>query len=384
MGSLRHAAYAALCTCFLVGEGQPLAYQPNYRSIALRALSRMYAMDFHGADLLFKALDSTFGPYAGTAYLRALSYSWRIEIDPATTWFDSFWERALYITDSLLDCCYTQPLEKYFIGFANRALEVRRLYVRGKLIASVWKARELLSLLEGIRKYAHLYPEMQLELGLYEYYIAYFYRNYAIMRPILAFFPEGNESQGLERLERCANDSLNYTRFEAMYFLGYIYLYQAKIPEKAEYWLRKLSTKFPENPLFRRMWCEALYVLGRYMEAREHALAWLNKYEESCHMPPCHLVYDRYPSAEAAQAYALVGMTYREEKNYAAAQSAFERMDTLLAKLPRLPAPVWARLTREAALLEKRMGKSEAASRRLKLLQERDDVPLYLKAPLPD
>lgn len=362
----------------------PLPYQPTYRAKALSALEAFYAMDFPTADRLLNELEKEFGPYVGTAYLRALAYSWRIEIDPTSTWFDSFWERELHRTDSLLRCCSLHPLEKYFIGFGQRALEVRRLYIRGHLMASVWKARDLLGTLEGIRRYADTYPEMQFELGLYEYYIAYFSKNYPVMRPILRFFPPGDTAKGLARLEQCARDSLNYTHIEAAYFLGYIYLYQARRPEKAEYWLRQLSQRFPANPLFRRMWAEALYELKRYTQARLVVERWLAEYEQSCPSPPCYLIWNRYPTSEAVQAYALVGMTLREEQKYELAYVAFTRMDSLLNTFRHFPAPTWARLWREAALCEKRIGKTEAAQKRLEAIRSREDVPSYLKTPLPD
>lgn len=383
MGSVGPWAKAALCA-LLVAAAQPLPYQPAYRSQALAALQALYNLDFSQAEALFDQLEREFGPYAGTSYLRALAYSWRIELDPTTTWFDSFWERELKRTDSLLRCCAHHPLERYFLGFGQRALEVRRLYIRGQTLASVWKARDLIALLSGVRQYASQYPEMQFELGLYEYYIAYFMQNYPIMRPVLRLFPPGNAQRGLQRLEACARDSLNYTQHEAAYFLGYIYLYQAQQPEKAEYWLRILSERFPENPLFRRMRAEALHNLGRYEEARKAVLPWLKAYEQACPAPPCKLIFSRHPTSEAVQAYALVGMAFREEKRYAEALAAFARMDTLLKKLPSFPAPTYARLQREAALLEKRMGNLKAAEARLEALRRHADVPEFLKAPLPE
>lgn len=382
MGSAGPWAKATLCA-FFVAVAQPLPYQLAYRSQALAALQALYNLDFSRAEALFDQLELQFGPYAGTSYLRALAHSWRIELDPTMTWFDSFWERELARTDSLLRCCASHPLEKYFIAFGQQALEVRRLYVRGQILASVWKARDLIALLGGIRRYADQYPEIQFELGLYEYYVAYFAQNYPIMRPVLALFPPGDARKGLQRLEACARDSLNYTQHEAAYFLGYIYLYQARQPEKAEYWLRRLSERFPDNPLFRRMRAEALHSLGRYEEARKAISPWLEAYERACPAPPCKLIFSRHPTSEAVQAYALLGMAFREEKRYAEARAAFARMDTLLKKLPNFPAPTYARLQREAALLDKRMGNLEAAEARLETLRRRSDVPEFLKTPLP-
>ncbi|MCS6895075.1 MAG: hypothetical protein NZZ60_02845 [Bacteroidia bacterium] len=384
MGPAWRWTKAALCAYTITFAQAPLPYRSEYRSLALRALQSFYAMDFYQGDRLLSQLESSFGVYAGTSYLRALGYSWRIELDPSTTWFDSFWEREIQKTDSLLRCCSPHPLEKYFIGFGNRALAVRRLYIRGEIIPSLWKARELLSLLDGIRQYANTYPEMQFELGLYEYYIDYFSTNYPIMRPILYFFPPGNQTSGLARLERCALDSLNYTQYEATYFLGYIYLYQAKRPTMAAHWLSRLVEKFPTNPLFRRMWAEALYQMGKFAQAREVISPWIQAYERTCSNPPCYLIGSAYPSSEAVQAYGLLGMCFREEKNYSEAWESFKKMDALLSKLKLFPAPTWARLMREAAILEKRMGRTAAAEARLRAIQSREDVPSYLKEPLPN
>ncbi|MCS7189138.1 MAG: hypothetical protein RMJ66_02330 [Bacteroidia bacterium] len=383
MGSFWYWSAVSLCA-FQALVAQPLPYQPSYRRYALAALRDIYNLDFFHAEQKLAKLDTHFGPYVGTAYLRALSYSWRIEIDPTTTWFDSFWERAVKQTDSLLEHAAEHPLEKYFIGFGNAALAVRHQYVRGQMIAAVWKAKELLSFLKGLQKYAEIYPEMQFELGLYEYYIGYFSRNYPIIRPFLSFFPPGDETRGLARLEKCAEDTTNYTHVEAAYFLSYICLYQANQPLRAEKWLRWLTEKFPQNPLFRRMWAEALYHLQRYAQARQVVLPWLREYEKACPKPPCYLIVGRFPTMEAVQGYALVGMTFREEGNYTEARQAFGRMDTLMATLRNFPPPTWARLMREAALLEKRMGDQLTAERRMAALRARKDVPDFLKSPLPE
>lgn len=381
MGSAWRWYKAALCAA--LGLAQPLPYQPGYRTEALAAMRLFYDMRFNEALERLGALEKRYGLYAGTVYLRALLHSWQIELDPATTWFDDAWAKAIAQTDSLLRCCDKAPLETYFIGFANQALHVRRLYVRGHLLRSVWEARSLLSLLEGLRKYAADYPEMQFELGLYEYYIAYFSQNYPIMRPFLAVFPPGDKRQGLRRLASCARDTLNYTQTEATYFLGYIYLYQEKIPDSALYWLSQLQARYPRNSLFRRMLAEALYEKGRYGEARTTIQPWLVEYEGSCPMPPCYLITSAYPTSEAVQAYGLVGMCFREERAYQQAQAAFARMDTLLGKLRYFPAPTWARLQREVAIYYKKIGRHDLAEARLARIRSRDDVPTSLKRSLP-
>ena len=389
MGPLRAWTEAALCLflSFAVVRAQsaapPLPYNPAYRSLALSALHAFYNVEFYRGFRLLDSLERRFGPYAGTAYLRALGHSWQIELDPATTWFDADWQKAIARTDSLLRCCNAHPLETFFIGFANRALYVRRLYIRGHIIQSVWEARSLISLLSGIRQYASTYPEMQFELGLYEYYIAYFSNNYPIMRPILAAFPKGDKKRGLERLAQCARDSLNYTATEATYFLGYIYLYQEKNPDSALYWLSHLVERYPNNSLYRRMKAEALYEKKRYAEARQIISNWIANYEKTCTRPPCYLFLSHYPTSEAVQAYGILGMCYREENNFTETEKSFARMDTLLATLRNFPAPTWARLQREVAIYYKRAGRSDLAQERLRQIAARSDVPSFLKKPLP-
>ena len=389
MGPLRSRAEAALYLLFFLAVGGaqsstlPLPYNPSYRELALRALNAFYNVEFYRGFRMLDSLERRFGPYAGTAYLRALGHSWQIELDPATTWFDTDWQRAIARTDSLLRCCSPHPLETFFIGFGNRALYVRRLYIRGQILQSVWEARSLISLLSGIRQYASTYPEMQFELGLYEYYIAYFSQNYPIMRPILSVFPKGDKRRGLTRLSQCARDTLNYTATEAAYFLGYIYLYQEKHPDSALYWLSHLVTRYPNNSLFRRMKAEALYEKKRYAEARQAIYEWIASYEKNCIRPPCYLFFSPYPTSEAAQAYGLLGMCYREENDFAEAERAFARMDTLLNTLRSFPAPTWARLQREVAIYYQRIGRSDLAQARLRQIAARDDVPSFLKKPLP-
>lgn len=389
MGPLRSRAEAALYLLFLLAVGGaqsvalPLPYNPSYRELALRALQAFYGVEFYRGFRVLDSLEEKFGPYAGTAYLRALGHSWQIELDPATTWFDTDWEKAIARTDSLLRRGSPHPLETFFIGFANRALYVRRLYIRGQILQSVWEARSLISLLSGIRQYASTYPEMQFELGLYEYYIAYFSQNYPIMRPILIVFPKGDKRRGLARLSQCARDSLNYTATEAAYFLGYIYLYQEKNPDSALYWLSYLVARYPHNSLFRRMKAEALYEKKRYAEARQTIYEWITSYERHCSRPPCYLFFSSYPTSEAVQAYGLLGMCYREENKFAEAERAFARMDTLLSTLRSFPAPTWARLQREVALYYQRVGRSDLAQVRLRQIAARDDVPSFLKKPLP-
>jgi lipoprotein NlpI len=78
-----------------------------------------------------------------------------------------------------------------------------------------------------------------------------------------------------------------------------------------------------------------------------------------------------------------MGLCYREEGNYEAAGKAFERMDSLLKNLRLFPAPTWGRLQREVAIYYKRIGRSDLAQERLRQIAARDDVPGYLKKPLP-
>ena len=54
--------------------------------------------------------------------------------------------------------------------------------------------------------------------ALYNYYAEWISENYAILRPVLMFFPDGNKELGIKQLKTVANNAF-YTRTEAQYFL---------------------------------------------------------------------------------------------------------------------------------------------------------------------
>jgi tetratricopeptide (TPR) repeat protein len=107
--------------------------------------------------------------------------------------------------------------------------------------------------------------------GLYNYFSVWVPENYALLKPVMAFFPKGDKELGLEQLKKVSYNAF-YTRTEAQVFLMRILNSYENDRRNAMQISEYLHTTYPDNPYFHRYYARMLYNSGRFREAMPVAL----------------------------------------------------------------------------------------------------------------
>ena len=125
---------------------------------------------------------------------------------------------------------------------------------------------------DGLRSLPLLKKSRQLEptnkdilfgQGLYHYFAEVMPQRHRILRPIMAFLPDGDRVLGLQQLKEVAREGA-YARTEAAYFLGQIYRIFEKDNRRALPYFEELYKRYPDNAVFHRYTARLMVELGRW------------------------------------------------------------------------------------------------------------------------
>ena len=233
---------------------------------ATEAMDAMYNFDFVEAEKQFNWLRQKYPHHPLPYFVLGLSEWWKMlpeaNIDSYDDRFHYFMDTTIAIAEPMLENPDTRIEGAFFLaaayGFQGRLYSERGTW--GKAASA---GRKSLKYLEISKEQSDLSPELLFGDALYNYYSVWIPENYPILKPVLAFFPDGDKELGLEQLRIVSNNAF-YTRIEARVFLMRILAsdYQDYIGALriAEY----LYTNHPQNPYFERYYIRYLYSLGRY------------------------------------------------------------------------------------------------------------------------
>ena len=111
-------------------------------------------------------------------------------------------------------------------------------------------------------------PEFYFTSGMYNYYVEVYPEEHSMVKPLLIFFKDGDKALGLRQIDNATKVGV-ITRAEACFYISHIYLKYESKPEKAVYYMDKLNTLYPKNPVFRMKSVEALLLSGKYEDAEK-------------------------------------------------------------------------------------------------------------------
>jgi len=110
--------------------------------------------------------------------------------------------------------------------------------------------------------------DIMLGTGIYNYFAKAIPDKYPLAAPLLAIFPKGDKSLGILQLKASAYHA-RYSAIEAHVTLMQIFYNFENNVTEAEFWVRKLTEKYPDNPYFQRYLGKILVKKGNWVEIEE-------------------------------------------------------------------------------------------------------------------
>ena len=241
---------------------------------ATEAMNAMYNFDFNEARKQYNWLKQKHPESPLAYFLLGLNEWWKMMPNTDVKDFDErfhhYMDTTILIAEAMLEIP-DRRIEGAFFLAATYGFKGRLYSDRGKWGKATSAGRSSLKYLEISREHSYLSPELLFGDGLYNYFAVWIPENYPILRPILAFFPDGDKELGLQQLREVSANAF-YTRIEAQIFLMQILAndkqdYSASLAI-AEY----LYEHYPNNPYFHRYYARYLYSLHRYTKMEPIAL----------------------------------------------------------------------------------------------------------------
>nr|WP_245802859.1 tetratricopeptide repeat protein [Cyclobacterium lianum] len=280
------------------------------------AVNSMYNFDFENAERGFQVMRYTYPDHPLPYFLMGLSQWWKIAVATENESHDALFLRYMDITiekaEAILDREPDNKEAAFFLagayGFQGRLHSERKNWT-----SAAFAGKNALNYMEMSRGEEELNPELLLGDALFNYFSVWIPENYPMLRPVMLFFPRGDQQLGLQQLQEVAENSF-YARVEAQYFLFRLYASEEKKPFKALEITSYLHEKYPNNPYFHRFFARQLYAVGRGKEAMEVSLEILRRIEEG--WTGYEANSGRYASFFAAQYLDRMGQYEGAKKHY--------------------------------------------------------------------
>ncbi|WP_018479848.1 tetratricopeptide repeat protein [Pontibacter roseus] len=283
------------------------------------AVDNMYNFKYALAEKQFKSLRRRYPQHPLPYFLMGLSQWWKIVPTNIQTLkyddlFFAYMDTTIQKAEKLYDADEKNFEAAFFLsaanGFAAR-LHSERSNWRKATVAS----KRALEYLEAAKAGNGLSPEFLFGEALFNYYSVWIHENYKMLRPVLAFFPNGDKRLGIKQLRHVANSGF-YTGTEAKFFLMKIYANEEGNMEAALELAKDLAIKYPNNAYFQRFYARSLFVQGHFTLAERVSLDILNKLDQQ--MPGYEAVSGRYAS------YILAYINQNKYRDYQKAKAYYQ------------------------------------------------------------
>lgn len=243
---------------------------------ATEAMNAMYNFDFKEANKQYNWLRQKYPESPLAYFLLGLNEWWKIMPNTDVKDFDDrfhyYMDTTIMIAENMLKIP-NQRIEAAFFLAATYGFRGRLYSDRGRWGKAASAGKSALKYLEISREHSYLSPELLFGDALYNYFSVWIPENYPILKPILAFFPDGDKELGLQQLREVSVNAF-YTRIEAQVFLMQILANDNQDYTASLGIAQYLHEHYPNNPYFHRYYARYLYSLHRYsrMEPVAHEI----------------------------------------------------------------------------------------------------------------
>lgn len=243
---------------------------PTLQQTILKTLDNIYNSDFAETDGLIRQLRSRYPQHPAGPMLRAMQLYWQYiplkDNRAATAQYTQACEQALALAQKRLEKDEDDPEGVFFALTAHSYLALK-YHNDDQIMKAVDEARRTYSYMKQGFELMEKNPEFYFTTGLYNYYVERYPMENPIVKPMMWFFKGGSMPLGLRQMETAARRAV-FTRHETAYYLANIYLQHENAPARATVWLRSLTDRFPNNPVFLMRYTESLLLTGQDEEAR--------------------------------------------------------------------------------------------------------------------
>ncbi len=238
------------------------------------SVNAIYNAEHRKAEKDFRWIRYRFPTHPLPYFLYGLNEWWKILPEPQNRAYDdrflAYMDSAIYFAEELFEKDEKNTEAAFFLA-AGHAFKGRFYAETGSWTKGAFEAKAALNFLELSKGKKDLSPEFLFGDGLYNYYAEWIPEHYAILKPVMRLFDEGDKELGLKQLTTVSRMAF-YTRTEAQYFLMRILaVEEGKVYEGlqiSEY----LHQTFPQNAYFHRFYARLLYSTGKTMDAERECL----------------------------------------------------------------------------------------------------------------
>ena len=280
------------------------------------AMNAMYNFDFKEANKQYRWLMQKYPESPLSYFLLGLSEWWKMIPNSDVKLYDDsfhyYMDTTIQIAEAMLEVP-TKRVEGAFFLAATYGFKGRLYSDRGQWGKASNAGRKALKYLEISQEYNYLSPELLFGDALYNYFAVWIPENYPILKPVLAFFPDGDKELGLEQLREVSLNAF-YTRIEAQVFLMQILANDKHDYVAALGFAQYLHEHYPNNPYFHRYFVRYLYSQHRYRQVEPIALDILGRIEEGMF---------GYEATAGRYAAFFLGQVYQSRKDFEKAEKYY-------------------------------------------------------------
>ncbi|SNR70199.1 hypothetical protein SAMN06269173_105221 [Hymenobacter mucosus] len=284
------------------------------------AVYNLYNFKYDKAERQFRSLRRRYPNHPMPYFLLGLSTWWKImPTNNQTKQYDklffAYMDTAITKGEALYEADNRNYEACFFLaaayGFDGRLHADRRDWRKATV-----SAKRALDYLEISKEANGLSPEFLFGQALFNYYAVWIPENYALLKPVLLFFPKGNKSLGLQQLRNVADNGF-YVGPEARVFLMKILLNEENKPEAALPIARYMASTYPDNAYCQRFYALVCFNQSEFRECERISRDILDKLNRG--MPGYEAISGRYAT------YFLGWLTQNKYKNIAKAKEYYQR-----------------------------------------------------------
>jgi len=239
---------------FIIGNKPVTAQTSKYDSLITAGIKQIYSIRFEKADSTFNIVRRNYPNKIEGKFFDAMIVWWKIMLDMNNEQYDEIFlnklDDVIDFCDSLLDKDENNIDAVFFkggaLGFKGRLQSLRHEWFKAAL-----NGKEALPLVFRAYEIDSTNVDVQLGFGIYNYYAEVIPKKYPFVKPLMLFFPKGNKKKGLEELIFAADKS-HYAKYEARFFLMYIYYKFEENYNQALFYANELINEFPNNPVIEK------------------------------------------------------------------------------------------------------------------------------------